>query len=105
VRSTDDGVHDAVVPILVDGSRSMSIEDAGGRRRIESARELITKSLLPALTPVFSVDVLSFGDDVSPTAPEGLNASGRRSDLAAALSLIKERYRGRPIAGIVLVSD
>jgi uncharacterized membrane protein len=105
VRSTDNGVHDAVVPILVDGSRSMSIEDAGGRRRIDSARELITKSLLPALTPVFSVDVLSFGDDVSPTAPDGLNASGRRSDLAAALSLIKERYRGRPIAGIVLVSD
>jgi uncharacterized membrane protein len=105
VRSTDDGVHDAVVPILVDGSRSMSIEDAGGRPRIDAARELVTKSLLPALTPVFTVDVLSFGDDLSATPPDDLKASGRRSDLGAALSAIKQRYRGRPIAGIVLVSD
>jgi uncharacterized membrane protein len=105
VRATDDGLHDAVVPILIDGSRSMNVEDAGGQRRIDRARDLVSKSLLPVLTPNFRVELLSFGDALSAAAPNDLKATGGRSDVGEALSALEERYRGRPVAGIVLVSD
>ena len=39
--SGDGGASGAVVPILVDVSRSMGIEDAGGLRRIDRAREFV----------------------------------------------------------------
>jgi uncharacterized membrane protein len=109
VRTTWDGARDAVVPILVDGSRSMSIEDVGagpgGRRRIDRARDVVTGELLPLLGPRFHTEVLSFGDALAPASPEDLGATARRSDLSAALAAVRERYRGRPIAGIVLLSD
>src|SRR5688500_4906744 len=39
-RTDVDNMRDVIVPVLVDASRSMSIEDAGGRRRIDVARDL-----------------------------------------------------------------
>ena len=45
IRSTDDGLRDAIVPILVDSSRSMAIDDAGGRRRIDRARDIVETTL------------------------------------------------------------
>lgn len=96
----------AVVPILVDTSRSMSIEDeAGGARRIDRARRLVADRILPALASRFGVEVLSFGEAVAAAEPAQLTAAGRQSDLAGALSAVRDRYRGRPIAGVVLVSD
>lgn len=100
-----DNPADAVVPILVDTSRSMSIEDETGERRIDRARRALATELLPALSPRFTVDVLAFGETVQPAAPEALAATARHSDLDAALRTIAERYRDRPIAGIVLLSD
>lgn len=105
IRSTDDGLHDAVVPILVDVSRSMRIDDAGGQRRIDRARHIVAQTLVPAIAPHFQVEVLGFGDGLKATRPDDLDAAGRRSDLAGALAAIRERYRGRPVAGIILVSD
>jgi uncharacterized membrane protein len=104
-RTDVDDTRDVMVPILVDASRSMSIEDAGGRRRIDYARDLVNRELLPALDPRFKVELLAFGDGVSPALADDLSATGRRSDLTGALTAIRERYRGRPIAGIVLLSD
>ncbi len=100
-----DGPADAVVPILVDTSRSMSIPDADGERRIDRARRAVTTDLLPALSPRFIVDVLAFGESVRPAAPEELGATARRSDLEGALRAVLERYRGKPVAGIVILSD
>lgn len=104
-RSTSDAVRDAVVPILVDSSRSMGIEDAQGVRRIDRARDVLTRELLPVLGPHFQVEVLAFGEDLALTSAPELSATGRRSDLAQALVAVRERYRGRPIAGILLLSD
>lgn len=104
-RSAEEDTRHAVVPILVDTSRSMSIQDAEGQRRIDRARALVTEELLPALAPRFGVEVFAFGESLAPVAPEALSAGGRRSDLGGALSGIRERLRGRAIAGIVLVSD
>jgi uncharacterized membrane protein len=105
VRLAGEGERDAVVPILVDSSRSMSIQDVNGRRRIDQARDLLTRALLPVLEPRFHVEVLTFGESMRPAAATDLAATARRSNLSDALSAIRERYRGRPVAGIVLLSD
>jgi uncharacterized membrane protein len=107
-RTTDDEARDAVVPILVDTSRSMAIEDGGptpGLARIDRARSLVADRLLPALAPRFHVEVLGFGDTMKETAPGDLAATSRRSDLSGALAALRERYQGRAVAGIVLISD
>ena len=105
VRVDDDGLPNVVVPVLVDVSRSMSIEDADGRRRIDRARDLLTRELLPALSGQYHVEVLGFGDHLREMAPEDLAATDRQSDLSGAIAAVRDRYRGRPLAGIVLISD
>jgi hypothetical protein len=106
VRTGDESMRDMVVPLLVDVSRSMSLADAGdGATRIDRARDLLTRDLLPALKPHFQVDLLSFGDRVATAAPDTLDANARRSDLAGAIAAARERYRGRPLAGLIVISD
>ena len=105
VQVSDRGLRDVFVPILVDASRSMSIEDADGRRRIDRARELVTRELQPSLGNQFHVDVFSFGDRLRETSPADLAATDRQSDLSGALAAVRDRYRGRPIAGVIVVSD
>ena len=105
VRVSDEGSKDVVVPVLVDGSRSMSIDDADGQRRIDRARDLVTREILPSLQGQFQVEVLSFGDRVRETSPPDLAATDRQSDLSGALAAVRDRYRGRPIPGIILISD
>ena len=99
------GRRDAVVPILVDTSRSMGLADAGGERRIDRARDAVERELLPALAQGFQADVLRFGDRLAASQVSDLSATDRRTALGAALESVRDRYRGRPIAGIVLVSD
>ncbi len=100
-----DNTTDIAVPILVDASRSMGILDAGRQRRIDHARDLVARELLPALDSRFKVELLSFGDALAPASASELSASARRSDLSGALAAARERYRGRAIAGIILLSD
>jgi uncharacterized membrane protein len=104
-RTSEADAAQAVVPILIDVSRSMSIEDAGGLRRIDRARQILESEILPALEGRFRADVLSFGAALSPATAQSLTASASRSDLAGALQDTAERYRGRAVAGIVLLSD
>ncbi len=97
--------RDAVVPILVDGSRSMGLADMEGSRRIDRARTLLEAQILPSLAPRFQTEILRFGDRLRAVDAAGLSATDRRTDLTAALQAVQERYRGRPVAGIILVSD
>jgi uncharacterized membrane protein len=104
--SADADARGAVVPILVDTSRSMGIEDAGrSGRRIDRARNLLNDRLLPLLGPRFIVEVLGFGEGLAPASPHQLSAAARQSDLEGALTSLRDRYRGRVIAGVVLLSD
>jgi uncharacterized membrane protein len=105
VTSTNGAPTDAVVAILVDGSRSMGLGDAGGARRIDRARAIVSNELLPALSPRFRTDVLQFGERVTALDPANLAATDRRTELAAALNAVRDKYRGRAVAGIVLLSD
>jgi uncharacterized membrane protein len=105
VRDSHAAASDAVVPILVDSSRSMGLADADGARRIDRARALVERDLLPALRPAFHTEVLRFGDRVAAIDASNLAATDRRTNLGAALQAVRDRYRGRAIAGIVLLTD
>jgi len=71
----DEAGRQVIVPVLVDTSRSMGIEDAGGARRIDRARQLIVDRLLPSLGPRFNVEVLSFGERLAAADPRQLSSS------------------------------
>jgi uncharacterized membrane protein len=96
---------ETVVPVLVDVSRSMQLEDAGGGSRIDAARALIERQLRPALEGRFRPEIWTFGDQLSPITGELPAASAGRSDLSGALRAIRSRHRERPFAGVVVISD
>jgi uncharacterized membrane protein len=97
--------RNAVVPVLIDTSRSMALADAGGQTRLAYAKDLVERRLLPVLNREFQVDVLRFGDEVAKADLATLEATARRSDLSGAIAAVRERYANRTIAGIVVVSD
>lgn len=94
-----------IIPVLVDTSRSMRVMDVDGRSRIEAAAALLTNDLLPALSIEGAPEIYSVGDTIQRASIEGLAADRRRSDLAGALTTIRERVRGRRVPGIILLSD
>jgi hypothetical protein len=96
----DADARDAIVPILIDASRSMSLADLDGERRIDRARDLVGRQLLPTLAPRFHTELLRFGERLDDVEAAALSATDRRTNLGAALQAVGERYRGRPIAGI-----
>jgi uncharacterized membrane protein len=95
----------AVVPILIDASRSMRLEDEGGAARIGRAIQLVRSQLLPALEPRYRAEVLTFGEGLEATGLDRVSPVQRRSDLVGALRAVRERYRGQAVAGIVVISD
>jgi len=100
-----DDARDAVVPVLVDVSRSMRIADADGHTRIARATDLLRRELLPALSTGFTVEVYGVGDALAPASPDGLGADAPKTDLDAGLAAVRQRYRGRRVSGIVVLSD
>jgi len=100
-----DAGSDAVVPILVDASRSMRLADVDGRARIDVARELVRRQIAPSLQNRFQSELWTFGDALARVEGDTFGADARTSDLSAALRAVRERYRERRVAGIVVVSD
>ena len=99
------GSRDAIVPVLVDVSRSMRLADADGQPRLTRTTSLLKTLLLPALEQHFRTELFTVGDGLRPGSADRLSADARRTDLTGALSAIRERYRGQRVAGIVLISD
>jgi len=93
-----------VVAVVVDTSRSMGLAD-GGTSRLARAQAILRNEILPALSKGFSVEMLSAGDRVQRADLQTLTAEGRHTDLPGALAAIRDRYRDRNLAGIVLLSD
>jgi uncharacterized membrane protein len=98
------GQTDAVVPILIDNSRSMRLADAGGQTRLDAAKTL-ARAVEKSLSPRFKLDVFAVGEGVNATTIDKVTAEARASDLRTAVSAARERYRGQRIAGMVLLSD
>ena len=98
-----DGARDSVLAILVDVSRSMRLVD-GADARIDRAR-VLAADLQAQMSGNFQTELLSFGETLTRTEPAQLGADARRSDLSSALSALADRYRGRRVAGVVVISD
>jgi hypothetical protein len=95
----------AVVPVLIDQSRSMRVADAGGKRRIDAAVEQV-RPLLSRLPARVHPDVFAFGAVVSPTDLDHLSSADQgETDIEGALRAIRGRYQGRSVAGVLVVSD
>jgi hypothetical protein len=91
-----------IVPVIVDASRSMAIAESGSSR-FERSVALATGALAAAL-PGYRLELLELRDDIG-LLDKTRAPSGDSSDLAAALAAVRDRYRGRPVPGIVLLSD
>src|SRR5262245_29759297 len=102
------GTRDAIVPVLVDTSRSMRIADADGGSRLAGATSLLKTNLLSSLSAQFRTELFTVGERLDPIeagALDRLGANARRTDLHGALAAIRDRYRGQRVAGVVLLSD
>ena len=97
--------RDAVVPVLVDVSRSMRLGDADGQTRLARAAALLKGEFGTALSSRFTTEIYSVGDTLTPAKVDALSPDARRTELAGAIAAIRERYRGQRVAGVVLLSD
>ncbi|MGE5360221.1 MAG: glutamine amidotransferase [Bacteroidales bacterium] len=95
----------AVVPILVDQSRSMRIADAGGKRRIDAAADSL-RPLLARLSSRFQPELFGYGGVVTPTDINHVaTADQGETDIDGALRALRGHYQGRHVAGVIVVSD
>lgn len=99
------GSRDAIVPILVDASRSMRLGDADGQTRVARAAALLKNELGESLSSHFKTELYTVGEGLTPAKVDGLTADFRRTDLSGALTTVRERYRGQRVAGIIVLSD
>jgi hypothetical protein len=106
VLAPPDARSDVPLPILIDASRSMSVDDAGNGSRIARALEIVNRELLPAIGTRFKPEIYTFGSALVPAAEtEGIHADASSSDIVGALAAARDRYRGRSVPGMVVVSD
>ena len=96
---------DAVVPVLLDNSRSMRLPAGGSARRIDRAAALVRDEILPALGDRFDVEVATLDAREAPADLDAVEPSAPRTDLAAAIEALAGRYEGRTVAGLVVLSD
>jgi uncharacterized membrane protein len=97
-----------VLAVLMDDSRSMRIRDVNARTRTSAVQEAFadTSALTTRLAEKFAIRRFRFAADAAPIAGAGaLTANGTRSDLAQALTDVREDLSGMPLAGVVLISD
>jgi uncharacterized membrane protein len=94
-----------IVALVVDTSRSMNLRDTDAGSRLDEAAAAAARDVAARLQSKFRVDTWSAGDQVVAASLDRLTATGHRSDLQGAIRQIEERYRGRDLAGIVLLSD
>ncbi len=99
------------IAVLIDDSKSMSLaESTQGPTRIERARRLIAASgsTLAKWEQDHKIDYYTFSDTLVATTPAALatdTAEGKSTMIRKALELVRGRYEGRDLAGIVLISD
>lgn len=101
-------VHTSRIPIvavLFDTSRSLSDSVHPGKDFSESIRQAYEQ--IERAVDGADVETFSFGSDVAPWIPtaDSISFDGGRTDIAAALESIRSKYAGRPLRGVVLVSD
>lgn len=99
-----------VVVVAADNSRSMNIRDDGSaqtrgevlRRTLEAGKE----DWLASLAGTFQIRQYLFDSRLRRTSDfSDLAFDGASTSLGAALRTLAERYKGRPLAGVLLLTD
>ncbi len=95
------------VAVLVDDSKSLTIEDVGAPRSAFVAKQLSRDGALRrALEARFKLRSFRFADGAERVPGfEALRFSGASTDLVGALQRVRDELQSVPLAGIVLVSD
>jgi len=97
-----------VLAILLDDSRSMRVADVDGTSRTKAMQTAFSDSsaLVRRLSSRYAVRTFRFAAEPSPApARTPLDASGGRTDLAAALNGVRSDLAGLPVAGVIVVTD
>jgi hypothetical protein len=101
-------VRKPLVLVLVDRSRSMGIDDAAGRTRLDDALRRL-EGLRGALGGARAeIEVVPFAEGLASAplpADSAIAADGEGTDIRGALEAARKRYRGRNLAAIVLLTD
>lgn len=103
------------VAVLVDDSRSMDLPASpGGPSRAHVAAAAVRDGDRAGLEDRFQVEYYAFAEGVTPTDPEGIVAAAQKEDhrrerdqtfILPALEEVARAGGGRPLSGIVLLSD
>lgn len=97
------------VGILVDDSRSMSLENEDGSVRSDFVSDAFSPEegdLLSALAERFVLRFFRFSDDASRIdGLQELSYAGTGTDIGGALDAAREELAGVPLSGLVVVSD
>src|SRR6266481_5006728 len=96
--------------VVADNSQGLQIKDRGATRsRAESLRDLLNPqraAWLGTLEENFEVRRHFFDARLQATKDfSELNFEGRASAIGSGLRTLAERYRGRPLAGVLLLTD
>jgi uncharacterized membrane protein len=96
--------------ILADNSQGLQVHDRGeSSSRGDALRKLVDPQVSPwqaSLAETFDVRRYLFDTRLQATKDfSELNFDGRSTSLALALRTLGERFQGRPLAGVVLLSD
>lgn len=110
----DRQVQKAVLAVLLDASRSMDYRDADGGKTRWEAQQSLLRTIMPQLENLgdgFEVELLAFADGIQeqPQDDKKLRVvakpTGDATDLGRAISDTLQRYVGRRMAGVILLSD
>jgi uncharacterized membrane protein len=106
--------NNSLLPILVDVSRSMRLQDSDAPSRIDQAKKIV-RDLQSQLGREYQVELLTFGETLqAATDADRLAPTARRSDLSGAIADLGERHppsptgsgaTGNRMAGVIVLSD
>jgi hypothetical protein len=96
--------------VLVDTSASMQLSPPGEPSRWAVAQSVLAQSWPEALRHRAEVELYPFATDLGeratdPRAAAGWKPTGNATRLHASLRKLVERYRGQPLAGVLVLSD
>ncbi len=95
--------------VVADNSRSLQLVDRGaGASRGEAVRKSLEEKegWLTRLAQAFDVRKYTFDTQLQPTQDfSQLHFTGEASALSQAIQQLAERYRGQPVAGILVLTD
>jgi len=101
--------HANVLPILVDNSQSMQVTATGASQsRGQAVAKLLddNASWKVRLAQTFDVRTYAFDTRLEKIdSPDQLSMDGHVTSLATSLQSLSERFAGRPVGGVILMTD